>query len=95
MFFFVKKVLKDILFPLYGGCGFQKTVDIPMGTNYVPFPADLFLYLYQLDIMLGLLKSRSYNLTIHYIDDVFSLNNSIFDDYVSRIYTIDLKILQK
>jgi hypothetical protein len=66
-----------------------------MGTNYVPFRTDLFLYSHELDIMLGLLKSRSYNLTIHYKDDVFSLNNSIFDDYVSRIYPIDLKILQK
>ena len=46
MGFFLLKVLKDILFALYGGCDFQKEVDIPIGTNYVPFPADLFLYLY-------------------------------------------------
>ena len=46
MGFFLLKVLKDILFALYGGCGFQKEVDIPIGTNYVPFPSDLFLYLY-------------------------------------------------
>jgi hypothetical protein len=52
---------------MFGGCGFQKAVDISLGTNYVPFPADLFLYLYKLDIMLGLLKSRPYNFTIHNI----------------------------
>ena len=47
-----------------------------MGTNYVPVRTDLFLYSYELDIILGLLKSRSYKWTIHYIDDVFTLNNS-------------------
>jgi hypothetical protein len=56
-----------------------------MGTNYVPVRTDLFLYSYELDIMLGLLKSRSYKWTIHYIDDVFTLNNSKFDDYVDPI----------
>ena len=30
------------------------------------------------------LKSRSYQCTIHYIDDVFTLNNSKFDDYVDH-----------
>jgi hypothetical protein len=54
-----------------------------------------FLYSYELDIMLGLLKSRSYKCTIHYIDDVFTLNNSKFDDYVDLIeleikYTTDI-----
>jgi hypothetical protein len=42
--------------------------------------------------MLGLLKSRSSNFTIHYIDDVFTLNNSKFDDYVDPIYLFELEI---
>ena len=66
-----------------------------MGTNYVPVRTDLFLYSYELDIILGLLKSRSYKWTIHYIDDVFTLNNSKFDDYVDPLeleikYTTDI-----
>ena len=53
----------------------------------------LFSYSYELGIMHRLLKS--YNLTIHYIDDVFSQNNSKFDDYVDLIeleikYTTDI-----
>ena len=60
---------------MFGGCGFQKAVDISMGSNYVPFPADLFLYLYELGNMQGLQKSRSFIFTIHNIADVFSLNN--------------------
>jgi hypothetical protein len=46
-----------------------------MGSNYAPFPADLFLYLYELGNMQGLQKSRSFIFTIHNIADVCSLNN--------------------
>ena len=46
----------------------------------------------------GLLKknekklARSFNFTFRYIDDLLSLNNSRFDDFVDRIYTIELEI---
>jgi len=63
-----------------------------MSTNYVPVRTDLYLYSYELDIMLGLQKSRSYKCTIHYIDDVFTLNDSKFDDYIDLIYHIELEI---
>jgi hypothetical protein len=36
--------------------------------------------------------ARSFNFTFHYIDDVLSLNNSTFDDFVDRIYPIVLEI---
>jgi hypothetical protein len=48
----------------------------------------LFSYSYELGIMHRLLKS--YNLTIHCIDDVFTLNNSKFD--VDLINPIELEI---
>jgi hypothetical protein len=35
---------------------------------------------------------RSFNFTIRYIDDVLSLNNSRFGDFVARIYPIELEI---
>ena len=34
----------------------------------------------------------SFNFTFRYIDDVLSLNNSKFGDYVARIYPIELEI---
>jgi hypothetical protein len=34
----------------------------------------------------------SFNFTFRYIDDVHSLNNSIFGDFVDRIYPIELEI---
>ena len=69
-----------------------------MGTNCAPPLADLFLYSYEADFMQDLLKkkqkklTRSFNFTFHYIDDVRSLNNSRFGDFVDRIYPIELEI---
>jgi hypothetical protein len=59
---------------------------------------DLFLYSYEADFIQGLLKknegklARSFNFTFRYIDDVLSLNNSRFGDFVDRIYPIELEI---
>jgi hypothetical protein len=58
----------------------------------------LFLYSYEADFIDGLLKknekklARSFNFTFRYIDDVLSLNNSRFGDFVDRIYPIELEI---
>jgi hypothetical protein len=41
--------LIDNIFIMFGGRVFQQTVGIPMGTNYVPLLADLFLYSYEAD----------------------------------------------
>jgi hypothetical protein len=46
----------------------------------------------------GLLKknekklARCFNFTFRYIDDVLSLNNSRFGDFVDRIYSIEIEI---
>ena len=76
------------------------TIDmfLPMGTNCAPLLADLFLYSYETDFIQWLLKksekklTRSFNFTFRYIDDVLSLNNSRFGDFVDRIYPIELEI---
>ena len=58
----------------------------------------LFLYSYEEYFIQRLLKknkkklARSFNFTFRYIDDVLSLNNSIFGDFVDRIYPIELEI---
>jgi hypothetical protein len=88
----------DNIFVIFGGRVFQQTVGIPMGTNCVPLLADLFRYSYGPDFIQGLLKknekklARSCNFTFHYIDDVLSLNNSRFGDFVDRIYPTELEI---
>ena len=83
---------------MFGGRVFQQTVGIPMSTNSAPLLADLFLYSYEVDFIQGLLKknekklARSFNFTFLYLDDVLSLNNSRFGNFVDRIYPIELEI---
>jgi hypothetical protein len=58
----------------------------------------LFLYSYKADFIQRLLTkdkkklTRSINFTIRFIDDVLSLNNSRFGDFVDRIYATKLDI---
>jgi hypothetical protein len=86
------------IFVMFAGPVFQQTVGIHMGKNCVPLLADLFLYSYEADFIQGLLKKnekklpQSFNFTFRYIDDVRSLNNSRFGDFVDRIYPIELEI---
>jgi hypothetical protein len=69
-----------------------------MGINCAPLLDDLFLYSYEADFIQELLKknkkkrTRSFNLTFRYIDDILSLNNSRFGDFADHIYTIELEI---
>ena len=62
-----------------------------MGTNCAPLLADLFLYSYEVDFVQHLQKNKSrkqrksFNLTCRYIDDVLSLNNPKFGDYIDVI----------
>jgi len=82
---------------MFGGRVFQQTVGIPMDTN-CSLITDLFLYSYEADFMQGFLNknemkiARSFNFSFRYIDDVLSLNNSRFGDFVDRIYPIELEI---
>ena len=90
--------LIDNVFAIFGGRVFQQTVGIPMGTNCAPLLVDLFLYSYEANFIQGLLKknekklARFFNFTFRYTDDVLSLNNSKFDDFVDRIYPTELEI---
>ena len=69
-----------------------------MGTNCATLLADLFLYSYEADFIQGLFKknekklARSFNFTFRYINDVLSLNNSRFGNFVDCIYPIELEI---
>ena len=90
--------LIDNILAMFGGRIFQQTVGIPMGTNCASLLADLVLYSYEADFKQGLLKKNekktagSFNFTSGYIDDVLSLNNSRFGDFVDRICPTDLEI---
>ena len=69
-----------------------------IGTNCVPLHADLFLYSYETYFIHQLHKKkekkliRSFHFMFRYIDDVISVNNSKFDDFVDSIYLIESEI---
>ena len=90
--------LIDNIFVQCGGRVFQQTIGIPMGTNCAPLLADLFLHSYEADFIADLIKknekhlARSFNLSFRYIDDVLSLNNPRFGDYLDHIYPKELEI---
>ena len=70
---------------------FQQTVCIIMGTNCAPLLFDLFFHSYEADFVVDLIQrkehrlARSFNLNFHYNDDVLSLNNPNFGDFIYHI----------
>ena len=80
--------LVDNIFVVFAGKVFQQTVGIPMGTNCAPLIADIILYSYEADFIQSLLSTEKkhlasrFNLTYRYIDDVLSINNPEFENYL-------------
>ena len=66
--------------------------------NSAPLLADLFLYSHEAEFIQSLLRSdkktvaKSFNFTYRYIDDVLSLNNPTFGDYLEVIYPTELEV---
>ena len=90
--------LIDNIFVECGGVIFEQVIGIPMGTNCAPLLADLFLYSYEAEFIQTLIKSgkrhlaKSFCFTFRYIDDVLSINNPTFGDYINIIYPVELEI---
>ena len=81
-----------------GGMVYQQIVGIPMGTNYAPLIADLFLYCYERDFMSNLQKSKrfdpidKFNDTSRYFDDIFTIDNPAFAEHTPDIYPRELQL---
>ena len=90
--------LVDNIFVVFAGKVFQQTVGIPMGTNCAPLLADIFLYSYEAEFIQSLLSTGKkhlasrFNLTYRYIDDVLSINNPEFENYLGQMYPAELEI---
>ena len=76
----------------------RDAIGIPMGTNCAPLLADLFLYSYEAEFVQSLLQAgkkhlaQQFNFTYRYIDDVLSLKNTKFAEYLEFIYPLELEI---
>jgi hypothetical protein len=77
-----------MIYVVFGDLVFQQFVGIPMGSNYAPLFADLFLYSYEAEFVQKLLRDENGKLAVsyRYIDDVLSINNYNFHNYVHLIY---------
>jgi hypothetical protein len=68
-----------------------------MGTNYDPLLADLLLYSYESEFLQHLVKdkkiheAKAFNFTYRYIDDVLSINNPRFAEFLPLIYPPELE----
>ena len=90
--------LIDNMFVSFGGTLIQQVVGIPMGTNCAPLLADLFLYSYESEFLQKLVndkkihEARALHFTYRYIDDVLSINNSRFAEFLPLIYPPELEV---
>ena len=74
---------------------FQQHIGIPMGTDCAPLLANLYLFYYEYNYMKNLMKldygkALKFNFTARYIDDLLSLNNTLFMNETPNIYSQEL-----
>ena len=90
--------LLDNIYIRFGSKLYRQIVGIPMGTNYAPLVADLFLFCYERDFILSLSEDNqpgvieAFNSTSRYLDDLFNIDNNFFDSMVNRIYPSELQL---
>ena len=69
-----------------------------MGTHCAPLLADIFLFSYEAEFIHSLLSAGKkqlashFNFTYRYIDDVLSINNPDFENYLAQMYSAELEI---
>ena len=89
--------LVDNIFVVFVGKVFQQIIGIPMGTNCATLLADIFLYSYEAEFIQSLLSAgkkrlaSQFNFTYRYIDDVLSINNPDFENYLGQMYLLSLR----
>ena len=95
------EILVDNIFVVFAGKVFQQLIGIPMGTTCAPLLADIFLYSYKAEFIQSLLPTgmirlaSQFNFTYRYIDDVLSVNNPDFENYLGQMYRHELEIKDK
>ena len=78
--------LLDNIFIQFGTKLYRQVVGIPMDPNCALLVADLFLFCYERDFMM------LFNTTSRYLHDILNINNVYFDNMVSHIYPLELKL---
>ena len=90
--------LLDNIFIRFGTKLYRQTIGIPMGTNWAPLVADLFLFCYERDFMKSLSCENqadiieAFNSTSRYLGDLLNIDNIYFDQMVDHIYPTELQL---
>ena len=90
--------LVDNTFLVFAGEVFQQIIGIPIGTDCAPLVADIFLYSYEAEFLQSLLSAgrkrlaSQFNFTYGHIDDVLSFTNPDFENYLGKMYPLELEI---
>ena len=89
--------LIDNIFIEVGNKVYRQTIGIPMGTDCAPQLANMFLMQYELTYMKKLMKenlhmAKRFSSTVRYIDDLLTLNNTMFENEVCNIYPPELTL---
>ena len=84
-------LLTDNIYIRIGNHLFRQCVGISVSTNCAPFLANLFLYSYEVEFLRSIKKSnkklaKAFNLTPRYTDDLISINNPRFKQFLKDIY---------
>jgi len=96
----ILRFLIDSSFIKFGIDIYEQVTGIPMGANYAALVADLFLFCYKSEFMKNFSKSNDLNLikkfnnTYRYLDDLCSLDNTLFQTNITAIYPKELILLQ-
>ena len=82
--------LVDNIFIEVGNRVFRQCIGIPMGTDCAPLIANLFLFYYEYNSMKGIIKThiklaKRFSTTVRYIDDLFTLNSTRFQEEIPNI----------
>ena len=88
----------DNIYIRFGTKLYRQIVGIPMGTNFAPLVADLFLFCYERDFMTSLSDVKqaeiieAFKSTYRYLDDLLNIDNPYFEGMVNRIYPPELQL---
>ena len=92
--------LIDNIYLKIGNYLFRQCIVISLGTNCAPLLANLFSYSYEVEFLRSMKKSnekfaKAFNLTSRYIDDLISMNNPRFKQFLKDIYPEELVVSEK
>ena len=92
----IVEFLIDNILVQFRGCLFRQVIEIPLGTNYAPLLADLFLYSYENEFSDNMIRSghrrlaRSFTHGYRYTDDLIIFNDKKFSSYLCELYLSQL-----